>query len=609
MHPSFTPPQPLPHDDPRDVMPLLLQGLCDRGAKCQPDNLIVTKVNGGYHSITYREHQARTRALASALTTWGARIGDRIATLLWNNAWHLQAYHAISCMGCVLHTLNARLSPKDQSFIIKHSGDRIVIVDSDLLSPLSQVDPDVLMRIELFVAVGEDGQPGAWKLPDEIPSAKVRDYERFLNSGKGVQYVWPDFPETAPHSLCYTSGTTGVPKGVTYSHRSTYLHTVVTMVGSDQYAISGSMVVNPYVPMFHVLSWGLPFATLMLGTRTIFTHRFNGPDVLVDTMMDWEVQLSTGVPLVWQGVRDEIMKRGLQDMAPRLAAFNTIISGGSAPPTDLMSWYFNELKVDFLQGWGMTETNPSGTFAKRVAFYSDLHKPLEEQFTNVTKAGIPSPGVEMRIARPDNLDEDMLQGETGELLVRGPWIITKYFQQHSPEKFHRGWLVTGDVAKFDKDGALILLDRSKDAIKSGGEWISSIDLENHISAMPEISSVVVLAQPHPKWEERPVAVVVLSREAGPDASTNILERVRSHCLGTYAKFQLPDDVLVWQELPLNGTGKLDKKAIRDRLLQEGYVLPTAKSFAEAKAKDQKPLPQVAPAAASHQASLQNHSKL
>lgn len=561
-------------------MPLLLQGLCDRGAKCQPDNLIVTKIGTGYHKITYREHQARTRALASALTTWGARIGDRIATLLWNNAWHLQAYHAISCMGCVLHTLNARLSPKDQSYIVRHSGDRVIIVDSDLLEPLSLVDADVIANVELFVAVGEDCKPGAWQLPSQLPGTKVRDYERFLQSGKGVQYVWPEFPETAPHSLCYTSGTTGVPKGVTYSHRSTYLHTVVTMVGSDQYAISGSMVVNPYVPMFHVLSWGLPFATMMLGTRTIFTHRYTGADVLVDTMLDWDVQLSTGVPLVWGGVRDEIIKRGLQETAPRLKAFDTIISGGSAPSTELMEWYFRELKVDFLQGWGMTETNPSGTFAKRVAFYSDLQKNLDEQFSNVTKAGIPSPGVEMRIARPDNLDEDMLQGETGELLVRGPWIITKYFQLDAADKFHKGWLITGDVAKFDQDGALILLDRSKDAIKSGGEWISSIDLENHINSMPEISNVVVIAQPHPKWEERPVAVVVLSPEAAPDAAANIVERVRSHCLGQYAKFQLPDDVLVWPELPVSGTGKLDKKAIRDKLEQQGYILPTARAYLE-----------------------------
>jgi len=507
--------------------------------------------------------------LASALSKWGVRIGDRVASFLWNSNWHMQIYHAVSCMGCVLHTLNLRLGPADLGFIIQHAADRVIFSDSDLLQLLAKVDPAILGAVELYVCCGADGEPGAWELPAQIPAARAVDYEAFLGKGDAT-FAWPDVPETSLHALCYTSGTTGNPKGAAYSQRSTFLHTMA-MVSADALGISGSHVVLPFVPMFHVLSWGIPYVSLMTGARTVFTGRFMDPDSLLNTVMDWEVRLSTGVPTVWQGVRTAIEKFGVEKAAAKLK-LKSLVCGGSSPPAEMMGWYLDKLGVEFTQVWGMTETNPLGTVAKRVAVHSDLSKSPDALFGNIAKAGIPIPGVELKIVDTDDLDKERPQGEAGEVLVRGPWIIGEYFQNKAPDKFHKGWLITGDVAYIDKDGAMIISDRSKDVIKSGGEWISSIDLENHIAAMDGVSMASVVAVPHPRWDERPVAVVML---APGTPAQGLQDRVAEHCLKKFAKFQLPDDVLVWEEIPLTSTGKIDKKVIRGRLQEQGYVLPSA----------------------------------
>lgn len=552
----------------RDTLPLLLHSLCDRGAKLQPDNLIITRTATGYVQVTYAEHQIRTLRLASALSRWGVVVGDRVGTLLWNTAWHLQCYHAISCMGAVLHTLNLRLGPVDLGYIIDHAADRVIFSDHDLLALLGQVEQPILDRVELVVCCGEDGQPGAWTLPASINASKAVDYEAFLQGGT-EDFVWPEMPETATHALCYTSGTTGKPKGAAYSHRSTYLHTIVGISGADQLALRGTNVVLPFVPMFHVLSWGVPFGALMVGCRIVFTGRFMDPDSVVSSMIDWGVDLSTGVPTVWQGVRAALEKRGLEQVRSTLN-LKTLTCGGAAPPAELMAWYLEKLGVEFIQGWGMTEMNPLGTLGKFVAKASDLKKCPEERFANVVKAGLPLPGVEVRVADQEDLSKDMPLGQPGELLVKGPWIIQEYFQVDAPDKFHNGWLITGDIAKIDEEGAIVISDRSKDVIKSGGEWISSIDLENLITAADGVVQAAVVAVPHPKWDERPVAVVVLASGA---SSQGLVERIRDHCSSDFAKFQLPDDVLVWEALPLGPTGKIDKKAIRQRLADEGYTLP------------------------------------
>eukprot|EP00932_Pfiesteria_piscicida_P007184 SRR837773.17180.p1 GENE.SRR837773.17180~~SRR837773.17180.p1 ORF type:complete len:350 (+),score=99.78 SRR837773.17180:137-1051(+) len=294
------------------------------------------------------------------------------------------------------------------------------------------------------------------------------------------------------------------------------------------------------------------------------------PNSLLDAMIDWRVSISTGVPTVWQGLQGAIKQRGVDKMKS-LLRLRTLTCGGSAPPAAMMKWYLDNLNVEFLQGWGMTETNPLGSLGKRVVKHSDLSRSADDLFNNITKAGLPLPGVEIRIADPDDLDKELPRGSPGELLVRGPWIIAEYFQVNAADKFHKGWLITGDVAKIDEEGAINITDRSKDVIKSGGEWISSIDLENHIVGMADVAFAAVVAVPHPRWDERPVAVIALNEGANAE---DVRRRLNDHCLKAFAKFQLPDDILVWKEIPMTSTGKIDKKVIRKRLADENYKLPT-----------------------------------
>ncbi|CAJ1367435.1 unnamed protein product [Effrenium voratum] len=322
----------------------------------QPDNLIITKTANGYHTQTFSEHFRRSKCLASALTKRGVQLEDRIATLMWNSCWHMECYHAIPCMGAVLHTLNLRLGPSDLGYIIEHAKDRIIFSDADMLKLLASVDPQIMRRVELVVCVGMDGKPKAWDMPSglDVPA----DYEDFLATGS-ADFQWPVFPETTTMGLCYTSGTTGKPKGVAYSHRSTYLHTLVAAQG-DQLCLRGFEVVMPFVPMFHVLSWGTPFALMMLGVRTVLSSRFMDPASLVRMMIDWKVNLATGVPTVWQGVRSYIQQQGVETLKPQLSTLNRLTCGGSAPQPELMRWFLEQLGVEFLQGAG----------AKAAAFQS-----------------------------------------------------------------------------------------------------------------------------------------------------------------------------------------------------------------------------------------------
>lgn len=552
--------------NPRDQHPLLLHALMDRGPAVQPDNLIITKVKNGYHTLTFKEHFSRAKRLASALTAWGVRHGDRVGTLLWNNGRHMCIYHAVSCMGAILHTLNLRLGPKELGYIIRDANDRVVFMDSNMTGLLKQVHDlkEYLGGVELMVHCGDDEKPGKG-VPSWIP--KGMEFEQLLDMGKN-EFVWPMLKESDIHAICYTSGTTGNPKGAAYSQRSTYLHTMMA-AGADMLGIKGSSIVLPVVPMFHVLSWGVPFVAMMTGCRVVFNNHNMDPASLLDCMCDWKVQFSTGVPTVWQGVRAEIEKRGTANIKPKLA-LEVLTCGGSAPPEEMMLWYLENLGVSFIQGWGMTEMNPLGSLGRTVAKFADLDRTPAERFKNCVKAGLPVFGLELRIANPEDLDKDMPAGEPGELLVRGPWIIQEYFKTPALDKFHKGWLITGDVAKVDEEGAIVISDRSKDVIKSGGEWISSIDLENDITAIPEITMACVVAVPHPKWDERPVAIVVVGKETKPDTLT---ELVRSHLSKKWAKFQLPDDVIAWPEIPLTSTGKMDKKNVRAKLADEKYVLP------------------------------------
>ncbi len=537
--------------------PLLMHTILDRGAKVAPNEEIVTATQNGVRRQTYLETRNRAHQLAHALQEAGIQIGDRVGTFMWNGSRHLEAYHACAGMGAVLHTLNIRLSDKDLEYIIDHAQDRIIIVDADAL-PLLEVLKDRMPSVERVVVATEEGFEG-WQtdLPNPV------DYEDFI-AGKPTDYDWPSIDENSPLGLCYTSGTTGHPKGVEYEHRSQYLHTMAQCM-TDSMNLSATDALLGIVPMFHAMGWGLPWSALMLGCKQVMPHRFMDPKRLLELIESEGVTVSAGVPTIWQGIK------GLYQGSPGkydLSNLSRLTCGGSAPPPSLIRWYLDELGVEMIQGWGMTETSPLATLSRRVMKRSQLSISEDQQFANVAKAGQLMPGIELEI-----FDEEFNplphDGETvGEILIRGPWICSEYYNNPQPEKFHDGWLITGDVGKIDPEEYLIISDRSKDLVKSGGEWISSVDLENHIVALDGIAQACVVAQPHPKWDERPVALVIL--EPGKEVS---VETVLAHCATAFAKWQLPDDVLFVDSIPLTSTGKMDKKIVRADLDAQGYQLP------------------------------------
>ena len=543
--------------------PLLMSNILDRGAKVAPNEEIVTLTENGVRRQTYKETRDRSHQLAHALAGAGIKIGDRVGTFMWNGSRHLEAYHACAGMGAVLHTLNVRLSEKDLEYIINHAEDQIIIADADVLPLLENLKGKIPTVRKIVVATEEGFEGWATELPDPV------DYEAFI-AGQPTEYEWPQIDENSPMGLCYTSGTTGNPKGVEYEHRSQYLHTL-TQCMTDSMGLSGADTVCGIVPMFHAMGWGIPWSALMLGCKQVMPHRFMDPARLIELMSSEKVTLSAGVPTIWQGVK------GLYEANPSaydLSSLSRLTCGGSSPPPSLIRWFWDELDVEMIQGWGMTETSPLATLSRRVMKRSQLSLSEDEQFENVAKAGQLMPGLEL-----DIFDEEFNRlphdGETvGEILVRGPWICSENFNNPQPDKFHDGWLITGDVGKIDPEEYLIIADRSKDLVKSGGEWISSVDLENHIVGVDGVAQACVVAQPHPKWDERPVALVIL--EAGKEVAQ---QTILQHCETAFAKWQLPDEILFVDTIPLTSTGKMDKKVVRADLESKGYQLPSLRGEA------------------------------
>ena len=535
--------------------PLLLSRILGRGAALDPNEEVVTLLADGTHRQTLKATWDRANQLAHALAGVGVKPGDRVASFMWNNYRHLELYQAVPSMGAVLHTLNIRLSPTDLEYIINHAADKLILAAEDLF-PLLEPLVDKMPTVERII-ICRHGEGG------ETSFASTDDYEDFI-SGQATEYDWPEIDENAPMGLCYTSGTTGKPKGVMYTNRSTYLHTM-SQAMTDAMAMSALDAVCGIVPMFHAMGWGVPFTASMLGCKQVMPHRFMDPEKLIQLMTEEEVTISAGVPTIWQGVKAVLEAQPDKYDTSNLAR---LTCGGSAPPVSMMRWYWEEHGIEMIQGWGMTETNPLGTLSRKVAKRSHLKLSEDQQFENIAKAGLASPGLEIEIF-DENWQPLPHDGEAvGELLIRGPWICSEYYNDPQPEKFHDGWLVTGDVAKIDSEEYLIIADRSKDLIKSGGEWISSVDLENHIVALEGVRQAAVVAQPHPKWDERPVALVILFEGANVTR-----ELIIEHCSEIFAKWQLPDDVVFVEEIPLTSTGKIDKKVIRGQLEADGYQLP------------------------------------
>jgi len=535
--------------------PLLMSRILGRGAILDPDVEVVTMQANGTHRQTLEQTWERASQLAHALDKHGIKVGDRIASFMWNNYRHLELYQGVPSMGAVLHTLNIRLSPTDLEYIINHAGDRVIFIDEDLL-PLLEPLKGKIDCVELIV-ICRHGEGGESTFENTI------DYEDFIKD-QPTSFDWPEIDETSPMGLCYTSGTTGKPKGVMYTNRSTYLHTLTESL-TDSIGLSALDSLLGIVPMFHAMGWGLPFAASMLGTKQVMPHRFMIPDAFLKLIEEEEVTISAGVPTIWQGVRAALTA---DPDKYDISTLKRMTCGGSAPPVEMMRWYWDTYNIEMIQGWGMTETNPLGTLSRKINKRSQINISEDEQFKNIAKAGLAMPGLEIEIFDEEWNPLPHDGKAVGELCIRGPWIASEYYNDPQPDKFHNGWLVTGDVAMIDSEQYIMISDRSKDLIKSGGEWISSVDLENHIVGLPDIAMAAVVAQPHPKWDERPLAMVVMAEGKTLDA-----DAVIEHCTSKFAKWQLPDEVVAVDALPLGPTGKIDKKTIRANLERDGYKLP------------------------------------
>lgn len=534
--------------------PLLISALAGHAARYYGDREIVSvTADNPRHRYTYADCFARARQLANALEGLGLRRGDRVATLCWNDYRHLEAYYGISGAGFVCHTINPRLFPAQQAFIVNHAEDRWIMTDV-MFVPLLEALADKIAGVEGFIVMTDEAHMPATSLANAVC------YETLL-SAESSEYVWPMLDERSASALCYTSGTTGDPKGVLYDHRSTILHAFACL-GPDVMGLSNRDVVLPVVPLFHVNAWGTPYSAVMVGAKLVFPGPKMGDGAtLVDLIESEGVTLALGVPTVWQALLAHAEKAG-----KRLDGLKRTIIGGAAVPRSMIQAFRDRHGVEVRQGWGMTETSPLGALNAPKAGFEDLSG--EEQLDLAARAGRGLYGVEMRIV-DDAGTELPWDGETfGALQVRGPWVCGDYFRlagsagAHTPD----GWFNTGDVATIDEQGYMAITDRTKDVIKSGGEWISSIELENLVMGHPAVAEAAVIGVPHPKWTERPLLVVV--RAQGRDVSH---EELLGLFKGKVAEWWVPNDIVFVDELPHTATGKVRKIELRRRFAD--YRLP------------------------------------
>ncbi|MEM6581237.1 MAG: long-chain-fatty-acid--CoA ligase [Pseudomonadota bacterium] len=534
-------------------MPLTVTSIMEHADRVNGDAEIVsvTKENPR-HRYTYSEAFARARKLANAMADWGLAKGDRIATLAWNDYRHLEAYYAIACSGFVCHTINPRLFPEQITYIINHAEDQYVFVDPDFLPLVEAIAPEC-PHVKGWVLLTDEEHMSSSSLEN------VLCYESQVVSG-APEFVWPALEESAACALCYTSGTTGNPKGVLYSHRSTMLHALASLM-PDALGLSGGDTVLPIVPMFHVNAWGLPYCCPMVGAKLVFPGNKMGDGETLSSLINEEsVTLSAGVPTVWLG-----LLAYLKSSNGSVESLDCIIVGGSACPASIAE-DFDRYGVETRIAWGMTEMSPLGTVNNSMASRDEYS---EEEFARVRlKAGRPIYGVEMKIVDDEGnkLPHDGVA--FGSLRVRGPWICSSYFKlDGSDAHAEEGWFETGDVATIDPAGFMAITDRTKDVIKSGGEWISSIEVENVATDHPKVAEAAVIGQFHPKWSERPLLIVV----RGPDGADLTAEDMLGWFEGKIAKWWTPEAVEFVEELPHTATGKLQKVKLRE--MYKDYAFP------------------------------------
>ncbi|MGY8579663.1 3-(methylthio)propionyl-CoA ligase [Paracidovorax citrulli] len=536
--------------------PLLISTLVEFAERHHGDAQIVSRrVEGDIHRYTYRDMAARARQLANTLDAEGLAASARVASLAWNGYRHLEMYYGVSGSGRVLHTINPRLHPDQVAWIVNHAEDEVLCFDLTFL-PIVQAVHAKCPSVRRWVALCD-----ADRLPEGTGIPQLTSYESWIGAASS-DYAWPEFDENSASSLCYTSGTTGHPKGVLYSHRSSVLHAYAAAL-PDVMGLSASDSVLPVVPMFHVNAWGIPYSAPLTGCKLVFPGPALDGKSVYDLMDAEGVTFAAGVPTVWQ-----MLLQHVRSIGARFGKLRRTVIGGSACPPAMIEAFQNEYGVRVLHAWGMTEMSPLGTLCSLKNKHLDL--PEQERMKILLKQGRAIYGVDMKIVDGEGRELSWDGKTYGDLLVKGPWIVDRYYRSDEsplvPDAQGRGWFPTGDVATIDPDGYMQITDRSKDVIKSGGEWISSIDIENIAMAHPAVAMAACVGMPHPKWDERPIVAVV--RRQGAELTR---EELLAFYEGKTAKWQIPDDVVFLDAIPIGATGKMLKAKLRDQL--QGYRLP------------------------------------
>ena len=540
--------------------PLTVDKILDHAKNWHTDREIVSRsVEGPIVRTTYGQVHERAKRVSNALKTLGIQPGDRCATLAWNTARHIEAWYGIMGMGAVCHTLNPRLFAEQLCYIINHAEDRVIFTDLTFL-PILQEHRAKMPTVKAVVVLTDEAHMKSVTLPGALC------YETLI-AAASPECVWGDFDENTAAALCYTSGTTGNPKGVLYSHRSNFLHTLVTM-GKDVMGISAVDTVLPVVPMFHANAWGLAFSCSAVGAKLVMPGMKLDGQSVYELLETEGVTFSAAVPTVWQ-----MLLTHLRETNGKLTTLKRVVIGGSAVPEAIVRAFRDEFGVSVTHAWGMTETSPLGTLATPSG--KTMHLDPEEQLRFTLKQGRPPTGIELKLVNDEGVRLPHDGTTFGRLMVKGPFVVGEYFKGDGGEILDdEGFFDTGDVATIDEYGFMQITDRAKDVIKSGGEWISTIEIENIAVGHDKAELCAVIGAPHPKWDERPVLLVKL--EPGAASSK---EEFLAFLEGKIAKWWTPDDVVFVEDIPLGATGKIDKKLIRQRMAD--YVLPTAKAKATA----------------------------
>jgi fatty-acyl-CoA synthase len=526
-----------------DDFPLSLTPIIERTEQFTPNRKVVSRrPDGSIHRSTLGECAKRARCLASALAELGIGDGDPVATLLWNQPEHLELYFAVPLMGAVLHTLNPRLSEEELSFIVSDAEDRAIVVDESLLPVFEKFR--AAREFEHVIVVSRSGS---------VPDGAL-DYDSLVSGGEPAS--WRQLDERRAAAMCYTSGTTGRPKGVLYSHRALVLHSLMAAL-PDAQGISGRDTILPVVPMFHANAWGLPYIAAFAGAGLVLPGPKLDAESVLDLLADEQVTIAAGVPTVWMAILQALTK---EPERWDLSHLSHLIVGGSAVPRSMFEG-FDQLGLTIIQAWGMTETSPMGSVCRLIPELDDTSD--EERYEFRARQGIPSPFVEIRARGDDGELIEWDDEQMGELEVRGPWVAAAYWHGRGAEKFTEdGWFQTGDVVKINEHGCIKIADRSKDLVKSGGEWISSVDMENNLMAHPAVAEAAVIAIPDERWGERPMAVIVVREQSETNA-----DELREHLSEHFAKWQLPDRFEFVEQIPRTATGKFKKTELREKFVE------------------------------------------